>query len=137
MHDLRRVVDVLDGVLCLTFFEDVSDGNTLRGSELGHGVGLDEVIVCGTAGHDDVRGDASLVFAHAFEDTFALFGRWSAIDLRGSAEHDDGVEVCGCGVVGGKGKVVAVDDEAEGKGEQKQKKEEAGQKSHAVRVAEA
>jgi hypothetical protein len=39
--------------------------------------------------------------------------------------------------VGGKGKVVAVDDEAEGKGEQKQKKEEAGQKSHAVRVAEA
>jgi len=99
-------------------------------------VGFDEVIVRGPPGHDDVRGDAGLVFAHTFEDAFALLGGWSAVEAGGSAKHHDCVEVICRRVVSGKGKVVAVDDEAKGKGEQKESEEEPSQESHAVRVAE-
>ena len=137
MHDLRGIVDVLDGVLGLAFFDDVGGGNALRGSQLCHSVGFDQVIVRRPASHDDVWGNAGFVFAHTFEDSFALLRRWSTVKLGRSAQHDNGVEVrCG-GVVGGKSEVVAVDDEAEGKDQQKENEEEPGQKSHAVRVAEA
>ena len=86
------------------------------GGELSHGVGFDEMIVGGTAGHDDVRGYACFVLADTFEDALALLGRGGAVEFAGGAEDDEGVEVCLGGVVGGKGDVVSRDDEGEGEG---------------------
>ncbi len=114
MHDLCRVIDVLDGVLCLGFFEDGGGGDALCGSELGHDVGFDEGVVSGAAGHDDARSYAGLVLADAFEDAFALLGGGGAVGSGGSAEDDEGVEVVLGGVVGGESYVVACDDESKG-----------------------
>ena len=110
MHELGRVVDVLDGVEGLGFFEDIGGGDTLGCGKLGHGVGLDEAVVGGAAGHDDAGSDTGLVFSDAFEDSLALLGRWGAVGFGGRAEDDDGVEMGLGGVVGGEGCVVADDD---------------------------
>lgn len=74
MHDLRGVVDVLDGVLGLRLLGDGGCGNTLGLRELVHDVGFDELVVRGGSGHDDVRGDAGFVLADGFEDALALLG---------------------------------------------------------------
>ena len=110
VHDLGGVEDVLDGVVGLAFFDDGGGGDALGFGEEGHGVGFDEVVVGGAAGHDDGGGDAGFVLADAFEDALALLGRGGAVGLGGAAEDDDGVEVSGGGVVVGDGEVVADDD---------------------------
>ena len=74
MHDLRRVVDVLDGVLGLAFLDEGGGGDALRLSELGHDVRFDELVVGGASGHNEARGDAGAVLADAFEDAGALLG---------------------------------------------------------------
>ena len=116
VHELGRVVDVLDGVEGLGFFEDVGGGDTLGCGELGHGVGLDEAVVGGAAGHDDVWSDAGFVLADALENALALLGGGGAVGAGGRAEDDDGVEVGLGGVVGGEGFVVDRDDEGQGEG---------------------
>jgi hypothetical protein len=99
MHDLGGVIDVLDGVLGLNIFEDCRRGNALASGQLGHDIGLDVLIVGGGSGHDDIRGDSGFILADAFEDTFSLLGRRSAVSIGGIAEDDDGVKVSGSGVV--------------------------------------
>ena len=74
VHELGRVVDVLDGVEGLGLFEDGVSWDALCLRELGHSVGLDEVVVGWAAGHDDMGGDAGFVLSDAFEDTLALLG---------------------------------------------------------------
>ena len=115
MHHLSGVVDVLNGVLGLGLFIDCHGGNALRRGELGHGVGFDELIVGGSSGHDEAWRYACFIFADPFEDALALLGRGGAVESRRSAEHDDGIEMGGGGVVRGQGDVVAVQDKNEDK----------------------
>jgi len=72
VHDLGRVVDVLDGVLSVAFLDDDIGGNALRFSQLGHHVSFNEVIVRSASGHDDVWRYTGSILANAFEDTHAL-----------------------------------------------------------------
>ena len=105
VQDGGGIIDVLDGVLCLGFFEDVGRGHALR---LGHELRFDELVVGGSAGHDDARGDAGAVLADAFKDALALLRRGSSVGAGRCSEDDDGVEVSGRGVVCGQGSVAAV-----------------------------
>ena len=73
-------------------------------------MGFDQVIVRRPASHDDVWGNAGFVFAHTFEDSFALLRRGGAVWVGGVAKDDDGVEVGG-GVVVVVGMVEVVDDD--------------------------
>ena len=58
-------------------------GTPWDSAKTGHGVGFDEVVVGGAAGHDDGGGDAGFVLADAFEDALALLGRGGAVGLGG------------------------------------------------------
>ena len=98
-HDALAVEDVLDGVLGLSFFDDVFGRYSLCDGERGHDVGFDELIVRRAAGEDDAGSYASFKLADAFEGAFALLGRWGAVSVGWSAEDDDGVEVGESGVV--------------------------------------
>jgi hypothetical protein len=71
-----------------------------------------------------------------FDDPLALLGRRSAVQLRWRAKDNDGVELIGRSVMGGKREVVAIDNEPEGKEEKNKEEEESTDESHAVRVAE-
>lgn len=93
VHDLRGIVDILDGVLSLVLFEDIGGWNSLAGRELGHRMGLDEVVMRGAARHDDARGYAGLVLSHAFQDTLSLFRRRCTVQPGRRAEHNNGIEV--------------------------------------------
>jgi len=134
VHDVSGVEDVLDGVLGLALFEDAGGGDALRLGELGHDVGFDEVIVGWTAGHDEARGDSGVVFADAFEDAGTLLGRGRAVWVGGIAEDDDGVEVGGGGVVRWQRDVAAVDDEAEGNGQEDEEKDGSAEELHGRRA---
>lgn len=83
------------------------------GSQLGHRVGFDEVVVRGGSGHDDARSDTGSILANAFQHSLSLFGRRRAISFGGRAEDNNGVEVGLSGVVGGKGNVVDCNNEDE------------------------
>jgi len=74
VHDGGGVVDILDRVLGLAFFDNGIGGHSLRAGELGHNVGLDKVIVGRAASHDELRGDAGTVLTNTFEDSLALLG---------------------------------------------------------------
>ena len=52
-----------------------------------------KLVVCWTAGEDEVRSDAGFELANAFEGAFALLGRRRSVEVGGSSENDDGVEV--------------------------------------------
>ena len=130
MHELGRVIDVLDGVEGLGFFEDIGGRDPLSGGELSHGMGFDEVVVGGAAGHDEVASDAGFVLADAFEDALALFGGGGAVGIGGCAEDDDGVEVGLGGVVGWEGDEVACNDEREGKCQDGEVEEGSGEELH-------
>ena len=73
-HDALAVEDVLNGVLSLTFFDDGVGRNSLGKGERGHDVGLDELVVRGGAGEDEMRSDSGFELANAFERAFALLG---------------------------------------------------------------
>ena len=102
----RSEVDVLDRVLSAPLFEDDVRRDALRDSQELHAVGFDEAIVCGAAGHDDMRSDAALILADGLENSLALLGGWSVIGTAGRAEDNEGVEVGKSGVGGGDGAVV-------------------------------
>jgi hypothetical protein len=135
MHELGRVIDVLDGVEGLGLFEDVGSRDALGGGELRHSVGFDEVIVGRASGHDDVWSYTGFVLTDAFQDAFALFGGGGAIGAGGCAEDDDGVEVGLGGVVGGERFVVDRDDEGQGEDDQDNDNKGSIEEPHAGRVS--
>ncbi len=77
----------------------------MRDGEALHGCGFDVLIVRCAAGHDDVRGDAALVFANRFKNALALLGAGGAIGVARVAEDDESVEVRESGIGGGNGEV--------------------------------
>ena len=100
-HDLRRVIDVLHGVLGLGLFNDVGSWHTLASCELRHSMGFDEMIVSRASRHDDMRCDPGLELSNTFKDSFALLWRRSSIEARWGAKDDDRVEVLCAGVMSG------------------------------------
>lgn len=136
VHELCRVVDVLNGVERLRFFEDDGGRHALGSGELGHGVGFDEVVVSCGSGHDDAGSDAGFVFADAFQYSLALFRRWCAVGFGGSAEDDDGVEMSLSGIVGRESRIVDYDDQEEDENQCREGRENSGRELHRPRVAE-
>src|SRR5215469_17659035 len=88
-HDLAAVEDVLNGVLSLPLFDDGVRRNSLGEGECGHGVGLDEVVMGGAAGEDDMWSGAGLELANAFESALALLRRRGSIQVGRCAKNDD------------------------------------------------
>lgn len=136
VHDLRRVVDVLDGVLRLRLFQDIGGRDSLAGRELGHRVGLDEVIVCRSAGHDDVVRDACFVLSHAFQNPLPLFGRWRAVEAGRRAKDNDGVEVRLLGIVAWDDDEVSIHHQQKDPHCQEEGEERLPKESHAINVAD-
>ncbi len=52
--------------------EDVGRRDALRLGKLGHDMRFDEMVVGGSAGHDDALDDPGTVLADTFEDALAL-----------------------------------------------------------------
>ncbi len=92
-HDALAEVDVLDRVAGEALLDDVSRPDALVERQNRHGVGFDDSVVSGSAGHDEMGGDAGAVLADPFEDALALLGRGRAIGEGRRAEHDERVEV--------------------------------------------
>jgi hypothetical protein len=130
VHDAGGVVDVLDGVLGLHIFEDYRCGDAFAPRQLRHHIGFYVLVVGGGAGHDDVRSDAGLIFADAFEDALALLGRWGAVGVGRVAEYDERVEVGGASVVRGDGKVDAHREEDDGEDSGAEIEEDLGKDLH-------
>lgn len=91
-HDLPGIAGVLDGVLCAGLDEEGGLRNALGVRSLGHDGGFHELVVGGTAGEDEARSDAALIFMHRFSDAGELCGGGVAVVVGGSAEDNDGVE---------------------------------------------
>ena len=134
VQDRGRVVDVLDGVVGLWFFEDVGRRYAEGLGKLRHHVGFHEMVMGRTAGHDEARRNAGAVLAHTFQDALTLLGRRSTVRLGRSSQHDDGVEVMGRRIVCGQDGVAAVEGNA---ANNNKKNEQAADELHGMRVTGA
>ncbi len=71
-HDALAEKDVLNGVRGQPLFDDGVRWNSLGLGERGHDMRLYETVVGGSAREDEVRSDARLELANAFERALSL-----------------------------------------------------------------
>src|ERR1700678_2244728 len=100
-HDALAVVDILNGVLRLSLFDDRILRNSLSQGEHGHDVGFDELVVGWATSEDEMRSNPGFELSNTFEGAFPLFGRRRSVGVGWVAEDDDGIEVGEIGVGGG------------------------------------
>ncbi len=95
LHDLDRVVRILNGVVRLPLFNDRIRRNALRLRQLRHHVRFHVLVVRGSAGHDDPGRHPGPVLAHALQHPLPHLRPRRPIGLRRITKHDDRVKVRG------------------------------------------
>jgi len=79
LHDLVRVVDILNRVLSFALFDHDRFRNALLLGIYRHRMRLNELVVCGSASHDDDGSNTCLPLPDAFKHSFSLLRRRCSI----------------------------------------------------------
>jgi len=72
LHDLLTIVDILNRILGLIFYRDVTGWYALCNRQILHHVGLDKPIVRSSSSKDQVRSNARPILANSFQSALPL-----------------------------------------------------------------
>ena len=88
-HDFVAVVEILDGVMGLSFLDDGGLGDSICLGEQSHGMCFDKFIMGSRSGHYDVIAHSLLELAYTLHHPLALLWRWRSVRIGRTAKHNE------------------------------------------------